>query len=210
VSSLKAARHVYAIRPRKDKYGVDLLSDVVPFGQLWYTKPDDTVSYAKFFSRSHDAVIRVYDDADNVIETHEHEGNCFGWLTGLAIVQHRLGCGFVNSPPPRAQAPLPHRGRGHGQQRRGAPICARRRNSLCCFFLCDARGRIMITRIRTLMVSSLHTEWGVPHRKRECIARSIRLNGKWLFRHSALRRGQKTLNKDMEFRLGSYISAGLG
>jgi hypothetical protein len=27
---------------------------------------------AKFRSRSHDAVIRVYDEAGNVIETHEH------------------------------------------------------------------------------------------------------------------------------------------
>jgi hypothetical protein len=32
------------------------------------------MSYAKFFSRSHDAVIRVYDPAGNVIETHEHTG----------------------------------------------------------------------------------------------------------------------------------------
>jgi hypothetical protein len=30
--------------------------------------------YAKFRSRSHDAVIHVYDDAGNVIETHEHKG----------------------------------------------------------------------------------------------------------------------------------------
>ena len=29
----------------------------------------------KFFSRSHDAVIRVYDEAGNVIETHEHTGD---------------------------------------------------------------------------------------------------------------------------------------
>ncbi|MGC2354418.1 MAG: hypothetical protein WA496_13550, partial [Candidatus Udaeobacter sp.] len=28
--------------------------------------------YAKFYSRSHDAVIRVYDKAGNVIETHKH------------------------------------------------------------------------------------------------------------------------------------------
>ena len=28
-----------------------------------------------FFSRSHDAVIRVYDAAGNVIETHEHAGD---------------------------------------------------------------------------------------------------------------------------------------
>ena len=30
---------------------------------------------AKFYSRSHDAAIRVYDEAGNVIETHEHKGD---------------------------------------------------------------------------------------------------------------------------------------
>jgi hypothetical protein len=33
------------------------------------------IGYAKHRSRSHGAVIRVYDAADNVIETHEHTGN---------------------------------------------------------------------------------------------------------------------------------------
>ena len=32
-------------------------------------------SYAKFYSRSHRGVIRVYDEAGNVIETHEHAGD---------------------------------------------------------------------------------------------------------------------------------------
>lgn len=27
--------HVYAVRPRKDKRGVDLVSDALPFGGLW-------------------------------------------------------------------------------------------------------------------------------------------------------------------------------
>jgi hypothetical protein len=27
--------HVYEVRPRKDKRGVDLISDVLPFGRLW-------------------------------------------------------------------------------------------------------------------------------------------------------------------------------
>jgi hypothetical protein len=36
---------------------------------------EDAVDYAKFFSRSHDAVIRIYDEAGNVIETHEHMGD---------------------------------------------------------------------------------------------------------------------------------------
>jgi hypothetical protein len=33
------------------------------------------INYAKFFSRSHDGVIRVYDEAGNVIETHEQAGH---------------------------------------------------------------------------------------------------------------------------------------
>jgi hypothetical protein len=30
-------------------------------------------------SRSHDAVIRVYDDAGNMIETHKHKGDFKEW-----------------------------------------------------------------------------------------------------------------------------------
>jgi hypothetical protein len=33
----------------------------------------NAVGYAKFYTRSRDAVIRVYDVAGNVIETHEHK-----------------------------------------------------------------------------------------------------------------------------------------
>ena len=67
--------HTYEVRPRKDKRDVDLISDVLSFGRLWYTKVDDAVGYAKFYSRSHEAVIRVYDEAGNVIQTHEHAGD---------------------------------------------------------------------------------------------------------------------------------------
>jgi hypothetical protein len=31
--------------------------------------------YAQFYSRSCDAMIRVYDDAGNVVATHEHKGD---------------------------------------------------------------------------------------------------------------------------------------
>ncbi len=71
------SRHVYEIRRRKDKRGVTLISDALPFGALWYGNPDaiaNAISYAKFFSRSHHAVIRVYDEAGNVIDTYEHAG----------------------------------------------------------------------------------------------------------------------------------------
>src|SRR5215467_12631835 len=58
----------YEVRPRKDHRGVDLMSDALPFGRLWYDTPDNAIGYAIHCSRSHDAVIRVYDEAGNVIE----------------------------------------------------------------------------------------------------------------------------------------------
>jgi hypothetical protein len=69
---------VYEIRPRADKDGVDLVSDSLPYSPMWYRGPKgirDAIDHAKFFSRSHDTVIRVYDDAGNIIETHKHPGN---------------------------------------------------------------------------------------------------------------------------------------
>jgi hypothetical protein len=74
---MQSVVHVYEVRPRKDHRGVDLISDVLPFGRLWYDGPNATsnaVGYAEHCSRSHDAVIGVYDEAGYVIETHEHKG----------------------------------------------------------------------------------------------------------------------------------------
>jgi len=36
VNPRQATMHVYEVRPPKDKRGVDLNSDVLPFGRLWY------------------------------------------------------------------------------------------------------------------------------------------------------------------------------
>jgi len=74
--------HLHEVSPRKDKRGVTLISDALPFGRLWYGEPDaisNAIGYAKHRSRSHDGVIRVYDAADNVIETHEHRGEFKEW-----------------------------------------------------------------------------------------------------------------------------------
>ena len=35
----------------------------------------EAIGQTKFYSSSHDAVIRVYDADGNVIETHEHKGD---------------------------------------------------------------------------------------------------------------------------------------
>ena len=70
--------HVYEVRPRKDRRGFDLISDALPFGRLWYDGPNavtNATGYAMHDSRSADAVIRVYDDAGDMMETHEHKGD---------------------------------------------------------------------------------------------------------------------------------------
>ena len=76
---MNTALHVYEVRPRRDHRGVDLISDMLPFGRLWYDKPDNAIGYAMHSSRSHDAVIRVYDDAGNELETHERKGDFKEW-----------------------------------------------------------------------------------------------------------------------------------
>ena len=66
---------VYEVRPRKDKRGADLIGDAPPFGRLWYDAPNavaNAIGYAMHRSRSHDAAIRVYDEAGSVIDVHEH------------------------------------------------------------------------------------------------------------------------------------------
>ena len=61
--------HVYEVRPRKDKRGVDLISDALPFGRLWYGEPNaisNAVDYAKFYSRLHDALSRAVRSYESV------------------------------------------------------------------------------------------------------------------------------------------------
>jgi hypothetical protein len=74
--SATPAQDVYEIRPRKDRDGFDLISDQLRDGPIWYAGVRRAVAYAKYRSRSrsHRAIIRVYDEAGNVIETHQHAG----------------------------------------------------------------------------------------------------------------------------------------
>jgi hypothetical protein len=51
----KGLTHVYEVLPRKDHRRVNLISDALPFGRLWYLEVSDAIGYAKFRSRSHDA-----------------------------------------------------------------------------------------------------------------------------------------------------------
>jgi hypothetical protein len=61
-SPVMADGAVYEVRPRKDHRGVDLISDALPFGRLWYgglVAVSNAIGYAQHYSRSEGAVIRV-------------------------------------------------------------------------------------------------------------------------------------------------------
>jgi hypothetical protein len=82
----------YEVRPRKDHRGVDLISDALPFGRLWYGEPNaisNAIGYAEHRSRSHGAVIRIFDGAGNVIETHSgrrpYGTNCQVSFSGVSL-----------------------------------------------------------------------------------------------------------------------------
>jgi hypothetical protein len=40
IAPANRSQHVYEVRPRKDHRGVDLISDALPFGRLWYAEPN--------------------------------------------------------------------------------------------------------------------------------------------------------------------------
>jgi hypothetical protein len=49
---------------------------------MWYRGPKaitDAIDHAKFFSRSHHAVIRVYDSTGKVIDAREQAGQFKEW-----------------------------------------------------------------------------------------------------------------------------------
>jgi len=60
------------LRQAMEKAGVSDKPDV-------YFLKQRLPGYAKCRSRSHDAVIRVYDAAGSVIQAHEHQGNFKDW-----------------------------------------------------------------------------------------------------------------------------------
>jgi hypothetical protein len=105
------AQDVYEIRLRKDRNGFDLISDRLRRGLIWYAGPDavrNAVAFAKYrsLSRSGWAIIRVFNEAGNVIETHEHKGE-FTRITISSQESRRGGirrtdeiCSHLGQDPP--------------------------------------------------------------------------------------------------------------
>jgi hypothetical protein len=46
---MQSTIHAYEVRPRKDHRGVDLISDALPFGRLWYGEPNAISVFAMRF-----------------------------------------------------------------------------------------------------------------------------------------------------------------
>ena len=64
-SARKSSRDVVSCSSHR---GVDLISDTLPFGRLWYGEQNavsNAIGYAMHYSRSAGAVIRVYDENPN-------------------------------------------------------------------------------------------------------------------------------------------------
>ena len=67
---------VYEVRPRKDRDGFDLISELFRYGPIWYAGPDavrKAIAYAKYRShfQSQRAIIHVLDDYDKIIQMHD-------------------------------------------------------------------------------------------------------------------------------------------
>ncbi len=116
-TQLTTSTHVYEVRPRADHSGADLISDVLPFSPLWYAGPNaisNAIKYAKLSSRSHDAVIRVFDEAGKVIETHEQAGDLFKSRTSASASPDSPSPVPAKSASAEAATTEPALGGGHG------------------------------------------------------------------------------------------------
>ena len=65
---------VYEIRPRKDQRGVDLISEALPFGSLWYSGPnavESAAGYAAFSADGKPGVIKIFNAAGELLRETE-------------------------------------------------------------------------------------------------------------------------------------------
>ena len=63
--------NVYEVRPATTGEGFDLISDSISTGRLRLSKQHVAIGYATLHSGSHASIIRVYDEAGELIATHE-------------------------------------------------------------------------------------------------------------------------------------------
>jgi hypothetical protein len=65
--------HSYEIRPRKDKRGVDLISEHLPHGRLWYggtNAVENAIGYLRFYSQTQQTEVKVFDANGALVAEH--------------------------------------------------------------------------------------------------------------------------------------------
>jgi hypothetical protein len=65
----------YEIRPRKDRRGVDLISEKLPYAALWYGEPnavENAAWYAQFNAGSEAAIISILDESGVIVDTRNY------------------------------------------------------------------------------------------------------------------------------------------
>jgi hypothetical protein len=103
--------HEYKVRSCTDRIGVHLIADVLPFRCALLTGKDavaDAIAYAKLFSGSHAAVIRIYNTAGQLIAMHEHAGDFRESL--VDATRSHLICSYKEVAVPKCERPLFHDG----------------------------------------------------------------------------------------------------
>ena len=68
--------YVYEVKPRQNRTGVDLISDALPFGRLWFGGPnstDNAVNFVKFYGRAADLSIRVFGLDGNLVNEYRQK-----------------------------------------------------------------------------------------------------------------------------------------
>lgn len=63
--------NVYEVRPAKTGDGYELISESISTGRLRLSKQHVAIGYATLHSGAHASVIRVYDEAGELVATHE-------------------------------------------------------------------------------------------------------------------------------------------
>ena len=63
--------NIYEVRPASTGDGFDLISDAISTRRLRLSKQHVAIGYATLHAGSHASVIRVYDEAGELIATHE-------------------------------------------------------------------------------------------------------------------------------------------
>jgi hypothetical protein len=73
------AIHLYEIRPRNDGRGIDLISEHLSHGGLWYEKESDATSYVRWHSRVTGAQINIFNKRSDLVRTYEIEPGSFAY-----------------------------------------------------------------------------------------------------------------------------------